>query len=400
MGQCQCRRGCGWSSHAHLHEPLLRHCHHHHRHRQIGVSYTVSRSSLFLHPHRSYFQVPDALTERAMRFKGTFKPPDDTTSQFDASGAMFAGLGTQAAFLQALQAMQRLGRASERKPPAKGGTPPTIVLKLTPTRLALGDLGGSDTGAQTWTHFDVKDLFLEDYKIESKRGNEIDLEVPIPNLMDTLRSCSESARTAMKLANGSDGRPVIRFEFFLRNKRMMDVCASATQDVCVRVIPEDDARNMKEPELPEPQYQIDLSSSFLKIKNVTDKMRAVGAHYLVIEAGKEKAGQGLNPTTSTTSTAPTEKVWVRLVSEADYVTIASTFPSLPLIMVGKETPSPDGPIRMTLTTKRFGEVLTAVQLLGFSSPVACLVEGRVLVIYAKLAGDLGAMISFMPEVIT
>mmetsp|Transcript_43782 Transcript_43782/g.93725 ORF Transcript_43782/g.93725 Transcript_43782/m.93725 type:complete len:335 (+) Transcript_43782:184-1188(+) len=334
-----------------------------------------------------------------MRFKGTFKPPDDTTSQFDAAMPMFAGLGTQAAFLMALQAMQRLGRASERKPTTKGGTPPTIVLKLTPTVLALGDLGGSDTGAQTWTHFDVKDLFLEDYRVESKRGNEIALEVPIPNLMDTLKSCSDSARTGMKLANGSDGRPVIRFDFFLRNKRM-DTYASASQDVCVRVIPEDDARNMKEPELPEPQYQIDLSGSFLKIKNVTDKMRAVGAHYLVVEAGKEHPGQATMPVASS---ARTERVWVRLVSEADFVTIASTFPALPLIMVGKEKPSPDGPIRMTLTTKRFGEVLAAVQLLGFASPVACHVEGpghRALVIYAKLPGDLGNMISFIPEVIT
>ena len=35
--------------------------------------------------------------------------------------------------------------------------------------------GGVDEGSQTWSHFPVQKLF-QDYRIESKRGNKIDLE--------------------------------------------------------------------------------------------------------------------------------------------------------------------------------------------------------------------------------
>eukprot|EP00913_Durusdinium_trenchii_P026499 g24864.t1 len=107
-----------------------------------------------------------------------------------------------------LQALQRLQRM------VKGPALPHLVLRLSPEAFAFCHLGGVDEGSQTWSHFQVARLFQE-YRIESKRSNHIDLEVQIPNLLHVFGSCASSDYTSLRLANGQDGRPVLHFEFSL-----------------------------------------------------------------------------------------------------------------------------------------------------------------------------------------
>merc|ERR1719473_758002 len=102
--------------------------------------------------------------------------------------------------LHVLQALQRLERASERRV-EKRGSPATVMLKLTQDTFAFCHRAGADEGSQTWSHFAVSRLFQE-YRIESKRNNRIDLEAPIANLIHVFHNCASSERTTLRLANG------------------------------------------------------------------------------------------------------------------------------------------------------------------------------------------------------
>merc|ERR1712125_242088 len=114
------------------------------------------------------------------------------------------GQGHQGSILHVLQALQRLDRASERRNARDRGstnTPPSVVVKLTPNSFQFCHRTGADEGSQTWSQFHIDKLFHE-YRIESKRGNRIDLEAPIANLVHVFHSCQGSDRTVVRLANG------------------------------------------------------------------------------------------------------------------------------------------------------------------------------------------------------
>merc|ERR1719343_1018587 len=227
--------------------------------------------------------------------------------------------------LHVLQALQRLERAAERKPAAqRNGAPPSVVLKLSQDSFALCHRGGADEGSQTWSHFPTSKLFQE-YRIESKRQNKVDLEAPIANLLHVFHSCASSDRTALRLANGRDGRPILGFELSLAGN-VAD--HRVEQEVPVRVLPEAEANLICEPALPEPEYQIELPPTLQRLKNVLDKMRSVGAQHVLVEAARESAPSGPAGTAATgTASAGQLKAWLKFTAEAELVSIASTFPS-------------------------------------------------------------------------
>mmetsp|Transcript_23241 Transcript_23241/g.66045 ORF Transcript_23241/g.66045 Transcript_23241/m.66045 type:complete len:312 (-) Transcript_23241:61-996(-) len=298
-----------------------------------------------------------------------------------------AGGAHQVMILHVLQALQRLERASEKRPAERRGTPASIIMKLTPDSFALCHRGGADEGSQTWSHFQIIRLFRE-YRIESKRQNRIDLEAPLANLVHVFHSCASSDRTTLRLANGRDGRPILGFEFSLTGN-VAD--HRVEQEVPVRVIPEQEADLICEPALPEPEYQIELPPSLQRLKNVLEKMRAVGAQHVTVEAAQEGSTGG----GALTSIA---RAWLRLSAEADLVSIASTFPSLALVMEGKKSTSPEGPVRLVLSLRRLGEVLAAFQQVCAEAHIACVLEDRALVLYALLPQSLGSLISYTPAV--
>lgn len=302
-----------------------------------------------------------------------------------------AGNAHQAMILHVLQALQRLERASDKRPAERRGTPASIIVKLTPDSFALCHRAGADEGSQTWSHFQIVRLFRE-YRIESKRGNKIDLEAPLANLVHVFHSCASSDRTTLRLANGRDGRPILGFEFSMTGN-VAD--HRVEQEVPVRVIPEQEADMICEPALPEPEYQIELPPSLSRLKNVLEKMRAVGAQHVAVEAAQEKSVQAGANAGSLTSIA---RAWLRLTAEAELVSIASTFPSLALVMEGKKSASPEGPVRLVLSLRRLGEVLAAFQQVCAEAHIACVLEDRALVIYALLPQNLGSLISYTPAV--
>mmetsp|Transcript_113399 Transcript_113399/g.353530 ORF Transcript_113399/g.353530 Transcript_113399/m.353530 type:complete len:317 (+) Transcript_113399:35-985(+) len=303
-----------------------------------------------------------------------------------------AGGQHQAMILHVLQALQRLERASERRPAEKRGVPASVIVKLTPDSFALCHRGGADEGSQTWSHFQIVRLFRE-YRIESKRGNKIDLEAPLANLVHVFHSCASSDRTTLRLANGRDGRPILGFEFSLTGN-VAD--HRVEQEVPVRVIPEQEADLICEPALPEPEYQIELPPSLQRLKNVLEKMRAVGAQHVAVEAAQERPTQAGASAGAALTSVPRARL--KLSAEADLVSIASTFPSLALVMEGKKTTSPEGPVRLMLSLRRLGEVLASFQQVCAEAHIACVLEDRALVLYALLPQSLGSLISYTPAV--
>lgn len=298
--------------------------------------------------------------------------------------------------LHVLQALQRLERAAERRSSERrvGGPPPSVVLKLSQDALALCHRGSADEGSQTWSHFPTGKIFQE-YRIESKRDNKIDLEAPIANLLHVFHSCASSDRTALKLANGRDGRPIIAFEFSLAGN-VAD--HKVEQEVPVRVLAEEEADLICEPALPEPEYQIELPPSLMRLKNVLDKMRSVGAQHVLVEAARDSAPTGV--ASGATASGGPGRAWLKFSAEAELVSIATKFPSLALVMEGKKTPPPDGPVRLYLSLRRFAEVLAAIQQVSAEAHIACVLQDRALVLYALLPHRLGSLISYTPAVLT
>jgi len=287
----------------------------------------------------------------------------------------------QEAVLKVLQALQRLQRSDRR---AKSC--PSLVLKLTPEAFAFCHKGGADEGSQTWSHFQASRLFTE-YRIESRRENKIDLEAPIANLLHVFNSCVSSDCTTLRLANGVDGRPVVNFDFSLAGNAADH---RVEQEVPVRVIPEAEAEVLREPALPEPEYQIDLPGSVSRLRNVLERMRQVGALEVLVEAGKE-AQRGQEG-----QCGQRERAWLRFRAESELVEIATTFPGLSLVMDGKSQTSPDGPVGLQLSLKRLTEVMAAVQGLNAEAHIACIIKHKALVLYAMLPSNLGSLISYTP----
>lgn len=291
----------------------------------------------------------------------------------------------QGMMLHVLQALQRLERASERRPADRRGAAPSILLKITAESFAFCHRAGADEGSQTWSHFQVSKLFKE-YRIESKRGNRIDLEVPIANLLHVFNSSATSERTTLRLAVGKDGRPVLGFDFTMSGT-VADHRVDA--DVPVRVVPETEADTICEPALPEPEYQIELPKNLQKIRGVLDRMRQVGATEVAVEATQDKSAASAGVTAA-------GRASLRFAAQSEFVSLESTFPSLALVMEGKNSAAPDGPVRLLLSIRRLAEVLGAFQQVYAEAHIACILENRALVLYALLPAGLGSLISYTP----
>mmetsp|Transcript_34032 Transcript_34032/g.73610 ORF Transcript_34032/g.73610 Transcript_34032/m.73610 type:complete len:306 (-) Transcript_34032:11-928(-) len=291
------------------------------------------------------------------------------------------GAPVQDTIHKVLLALHRLQKVTKGTTP---GSIQSIVLQLTPDGFAFCHKGGVDEGSQTWSHFQAAKLF-QDYRIESKRSNKISLEAQIPNLLHVFSSCANSDITTLRLANGQDGRPVLHFDFSLAGNATDH---KVGQEVPVRVIPEAEAEGIREPEMPEPEFQIELPGSVAKLRNVLDRMKQVGATLVAVEASKEAGGADL----------PGGKAWLKLTAESEVVQITTTFPSLNLVTEGKNEPAPERSVALQLSLKRLAEVMSAVNQLSADTHIACIIEGKALVLYALLPSGLGSLISYTPVV--
>jgi len=184
--------------------------------------------------------------------------------------------------------------------------------------------------------------------------------------------------------------PVLGFEFTLPGT-VAD--HSVYQEVMVRVLPEQEAALIIEPPLPEPEFQIELPGQqiVLRLKQVLEKMGKNGAEHIAIEAIKDPAPAGA-------AQAHGERATLRLVSEAEIVSVATTFPSFALVTEGKFTPSPDGPVKLLLSLKRLEQVLGAFELVKAEAHIACVLQDHAFVLYALLPANVGSLIAYTPVV--
>ncbi|CAK9003413.1 Checkpoint protein hus1 [Durusdinium trenchii] len=136
----------------------------------------------------------------------------------------------------------------------------------------------------------------------------------------------------------------------------------ATLELPVRVVPEPEAEAFREPALPEPEFQIELPGSLGKIRTVLERMKQVAAQSVTVEAAKEQSDLG-------------ERAWLRLAAQSEVVQIATTFPSLTLVMEGKNDPAPQGPVALQLSLKRLAEVMNAVHSLQADTHIAAQRDG-------------------------
>merc|ERR1712079_962853 len=93
--------------------------------------------------------------------------------------------------------------------------------------------------------------------------------------------------------------------------------------------------------------------------------------------------------TGASATSGPGRANLKLVAESELVTVATTFPSLSLVMEGKRTASPEGPVRLFLSLRCLAEVLAAFQQVCAEAHVACVLQDRALVLYAMLPHSLG-----------
>eukprot|EP00438_Fugacium_kawagutii_P031575 Skav225862 [mRNA] locus=scaffold810:139541:143544:+ [translate_table: standard] len=78
----------------------------------------------------------------------------------------------------------------------------------------------------------------------------------------------------------------------------------------------------------------------------------------------------------------------------------SVAPASPMLILdgGKHDPAPDRTVSLQLSLKRLAEVMSAVHQLGADTHIACIIEGKALVLYALLPSGLGSLISYTPVV--
>lgn len=300
-----------------------------------------------------------------------------------------AGSGKQSAILHVLHALQRIEKTPERKGASEHGR--KLILRLGHDAFTVCHSSGAQDESQTWGHFRVQSLFKE-FRIESKRDGNIDLEVSVAVLIHAFKGCAESETTTIRLTT-QDGAAILAFEFTLPGAV---VDHKVSQSVPVRVVPEPEAAAVQEPPLPEPEYQVELPTNLLRVKTVLDKMRAVGAQQVNVEAQMERPGAAPAGASATDAQG---RVRLQLASEAELVSITTTFPHLGFIQDGKDAAPPNRPVRLLLSLKRLSEVLTAFAPVASATYIACLVEGRALVLYALLPQDLGTLISYAPAAI-
>jgi len=344
------------------------------------------------------------------------------------------GVGShQQTILHVLQAFQKLERVADRRTAGRGGGAPGghLILKLAPEHFSFCHRAGPDEESQTWSHFHIKKLFRE-YRIESKRQNCIDLEVAISSLVHVFTNGASSERMLIRLAATPDGRSVLNFEFTMAGN---SIDHRVEQEVPIRVIPHEEAEGILEPQMPEPEYQLELPRSLTRFKGVLDKMRHVNVQHLTVEAGLEEMMPGLTgaeqpratgtqepdrglgssgPGVGATAAMPPScggegmsaprresgsgKAWLRLEAKTEVVNISSIFPSLGVVSEGKDKPPPDHPVKLPLQLKRLGEVIAAFQLVSAQGHIACLLEDKALVLFTRLPQGFGSLISYSPVI--
>lgn len=236
-----------------------------------------------------------------------------------------------------------------------------------------------DRGTQVWATVSISTLF-DDYKIVSANADIINLEVPLQLLYRALRSCSSAHDAVLRLTKRqSDGAPILCLTI------TTSLSTLVTQEVPVRVLSAASVDGIREPEIGDADANIYLPN-LIQVRGIAERMiklaaGAGGDGRLVIAANW--CGE-----------------FLMRMEGGDMVKVESKWAGLQNpVTAGAEEGDDAGGTRVEQMDDeekaRFREVRVDgrewVRLLKVGSlakkTVACLIEGRALVVYVWLTEE-------------
>ncbi|KAI9355022.1 checkpoint protein Hus1/Mec3 [Zopfochytrium polystomum] len=258
----------------------------------------------------------------------------------------------------------------------------TWVLKLGPDRIQF-IIANPDQGLQTYSQINLSHVF-DEYRIESLNQNQILLEVPGEHWVRSLRSAQQTSDTMMKLTK-KNGLPILSLSITTNSRTGKSMYL--IQDIPVRVLTQDQAQDLREPKVPEPEVNI-IMPSLLSVRNIVDRMKAL-SNDLTVSANN--SGE------------------FTLRAETDLVSVETFYKDLinPEIEIpesgSRESSSNKDPkafVECNVDVKEFAK-FSHCHLVGPSNVVCCIIQDRNVVLYVYLVHEetnegLGSMTYYLP----
>jgi HUS1 checkpoint protein len=145
------------------------------------------------------------------------------------------------------------------------------VVRLSPDKISIA--AKPDTGdIEMWAHVNASAIF-EDYKVESKNGNEISFELDLANLIRAVRSGDKASVMTVRLTKKNE-QPFWTFEVEALNMQAFKV----TQDVPVAILSKAEMQQQAaEPDFVGLEGQLKAVLPPLKrLHTIVDRLRTVG----------------------------------------------------------------------------------------------------------------------------
>eukprot|EP00744_Colponema_vietnamica_P015955 GILI01022369.1.p1 GENE.GILI01022369.1~~GILI01022369.1.p1 ORF type:complete len:282 (-),score=40.64 GILI01022369.1:62-907(-) len=251
------------------------------------------------------------------------------------------------------------------------------ILKLHAQRLRFISNNASRDGSQVWTSCKT-DAFLGDMKIESRRDNEIFLEVPdLTQIISALKCAEASSNVLMRLAK-ADNAEFLRFTMHNRASHH-----DISHDVIVRVLTEAELSSVVAPPLESRLLQVYLPS-LQDVASFVDKVRNNGCVHITVTVT-------LLPLASDNQT---QMATLTFVADSFVSSFVLHYPSVEIGPAHRQ----DNALQKascTIETKLLAKFVTVKEVAPMRM-VAHVVDGKALVISAFAAGDTN-IVYYMPS---
>ncbi|KAJ3175436.1 DNA damage checkpoint control protein [Geranomyces variabilis] len=231
----------------------------------------------------------------------------------------------------------------------------------------------------------MQDRIFEDYDLESMQDNKIFLEVTAELFVRALRSTQQALDVKLRLTK-KDNWPMLGLT--ITNASKTGNRLVVTQHIPVRVIQQDESRELVEPAVGGQQVQI-LLPPIADVRTIVERMKALGSHVMV---GANMNGEFV------------------LKVVADAVKVETSFKGLTNPELGAEdgTPQPT-PTSLYQNRRRFAYVRVDMRdfvrflhssVVNPKHVVCCIVDGQNLCLYVYLGNgidlDDGQFIYYIP----
>ncbi|KAI0031105.1 cell cycle checkpoint [Vararia minispora EC-137] len=259
-----------------------------------------------------------------------------------------------------------------------------VVMRLGQSEVRI-ICNSDEGGVQVWSTIRVLALF-EDYRVESKSGNEIALLLDTDALEQVLHSAPGNEEVVMKLAKKNDVC-VLNFQIFGNSR--MGRRLTVSHDVRTEVLRPGELERLKEPMCPEPDVHT-LLPPLGKMRTIAEKLRGITD---IVAVHANHSGQF-------SFSAATESIKVEVEWE-----------NLTNPVIGENDPSQEAEERAPVDKQRmFAVLLRTRSLLKFlnahtvsnTQTIACICNRHCMIFYVYIgeAADSGGVLTFyLPAVL-